>query len=89
MPIPTKRKTINPDIKLYHVFKLNSVLYTVFDQEMDTPIWYGALQDIERTVRSIKEKVKGSYVVYYDLKQSKNGSYYEKNIIKTTTHNPK
>lgn len=89
MPKPTKRKTINPNIKLYHVFKMSDILYVVFDQEMDTPIWYGALQDIERTVRSIKQNVKGSYVVYYDIKTSKTDTHFEKNIVKTTTHNPK
>lgn len=86
MTKPPQLKAIDPNIKIYYVFKINNILYAVYDLQMIMPIQYGSLQVVETAVTSIKKHVKGSYVFYLD---SDHNVGYKKNDIKTRTHNSK
>ena len=85
MTKPPQLKPIDPSIKIYYVFKLNNILYAVYDIQMIMPIQYGSLQVVESTVKSIKTNVVGSYVFYLD-NDTTNG--FKKSDVKTRTHNP-
>jgi hypothetical protein len=85
MTKPPQLKSIDPNLKIYYVFKLSNILYAVYDSQMIMPIQYGSLQIVESTVKSIKANVKASYVFYLDNDTTQG---FKKSDVKTRTHNP-
>jgi hypothetical protein len=59
-------------------------MYILYDNLMDMPIQYGALNIIMPAVHSIKKNVKGSFIIFYDRDSE---MAFKKNLIKTTTNN--
>lgn len=85
MTKPPQLKPLDPNVKIYYVFKLSNILYAVYDFQMIMPIQYGSLQIVESTVKSIKKNVQNSYVYYLDTDSNEG---FKISDIKTRTHNP-
>ena len=59
---PLRYHYINPKITLYFVFKINTVLYSLFDVEFDMPLAYGDFSKIQAVLNNIN---KDSTIFYY------------------------
>lgn len=79
-------KTIDWKQTLYHLFKLSSTIYALYDDEMDMPVKYGSLSVVNPTIESIKKHVKDVFIVYYD-RDLQDKSSFKKNILKTRVNN--
>lgn len=82
-------KPIDPSQKIYHLFKLSTILYVLYDDLMDRPIQYGSLNKIQPTANSIKNNIKGSITIYYDKDITDNTISFKKNPLKTRMNNNK
>ena len=80
-------KSIDKNQKIYHYFKLSTVIYALFDDEMDMPVMYGSLNKIQTTVDSLHKHIPGVFIIYYDRDLQEKTSF-KKNITKTRTNNP-
>lgn len=73
---------IDPKGVQYHMFKLNSVLWSLFDIEFDMPLAYGSLSKVQAVINKVNEtsviyyyhedvSVKNSFKVWYVYKNKK------------------
>ena len=63
-----KFKQIDKKQVLYHYFKIDEGIYSLFDDEMDYPVVYGSKNLVEATVKNLR---KDAYVLFYK-KNNKN-----------------
>lgn len=80
-------KPIDKNQTLYHLFKLSTVLYALYDDEMDMPIQYGSLNLISAATDSIRKNIKGVKIIYYDRDLSDKITL-KRNDTKTRVNNP-
>ena len=78
------KKSIYVKQVLYHFFKLSNTMYILYDNLMDLPIQYGALNTVMPAVHSVKKNVKDSFIIFYD-RDSKMA--FKRNDIKTAANN--
>lgn len=79
-------KPIDKNQILYHLFKLNTVKYALYDDEMDMPIQYGSLNLITAATQSLKKHIKNVRIVYYDRDLSDKMTFKD-NQTKTRINN--
>lgn len=73
-------KKINPEEKIFYVFELNTITFSIFDSKLDQAIYHGNWNMTSGIIRSIKEKMKDASIYYYvinrdELKLDKQWSY--------------
>jgi len=66
-----KFKKINPKEKNFYVFETSSVTFSVFDSQLDFPIYTGSWNMCEGIIKNIKKHMPKSSIYYYDA--TKNG----------------
>lgn len=79
-------KSIDKNQKIYHYFKLSTIIYALFDDEMDMPVMYGSLNKVETTVESLRKHIPEVFIVYYDRDLQEKTSF-KKNMTKTRINN--
>jgi len=79
-------KPIDKNQVLYHLFKLNTVKYALYDDEMDMPIQYGSLNLVSAATKSLRQHIKNVRIIYYDRDLSDKMTFKE-NDIKTRMNN--
>jgi len=80
------KKPIDVKQKIYHFFKRSDVYYILYDDLMDLPIQYGALNVVLPAVHSVQKNVEGSFVIFYE-RDTKHG--WKRNDGKTNMNNRK
>jgi len=81
-------KSIDKNQKNYHLFKLSTVLYALYDDEMDMPIQYGSLNKIDAAITSLKKHIPGIFIFYYDRDITDKAKLsFKKNPMKTRVNN--
>ena len=72
---PLRYHYVGKDETIYHVFKLSSVLYVLWDSDIKTPIVYGSNQKLQAV---INKTPKGSTIYYYkeDLSVKNSFKFY-------------
>jgi len=78
------KKPIDVKQTLYHFFKLSNTMFILYDNLMDMPIQFGALNTVMPAVHSVKKHVKNSFVIFYE-KDSKMA--FKRNDVKTSINN--
>lgn len=73
-------KKINPEEKIFYVFELNTITFSIFDSSLDQAIYHGNWNIASGIIRSIKENMKDASIYYYvinrgELKLDKQWSY--------------
>jgi hypothetical protein len=64
-----KYKPINPKEKTFYIFEVNSKKFSVFDSQLDIPIYSGTWNMCEGIIRSIKKNMPSSSIYYYTVKK--------------------
>ena len=81
-------KPVDKNQKNYHLFKLSTTLYALYDDEMDMPTQYGSLNKVDAAVTSLKKHIPGIFIVYYDRDiAEKTKLSFKKNLMKTRVNN--
>lgn len=60
-----KFKTINKTGKIFYVFEISNTLFSVFDSEIDIPIYFGSWNMCSNIIVSLKTHVKDVQIYYY------------------------
>lgn len=81
-------KSVDWKQKIYHMFKLSNSLYVLYDDEMDMPIKYGALNDVTPVINSLRKHISGVFIIYYD-RDLQDKISFKKNLLKTRVNNEK
>lgn len=65
-----KFKKINPKESTFFVFETSQKSFSVFDSQLDDPIYYGSWNMCEGIVKNIKKHMKGASIYYYAKEKS-------------------
>ena len=65
---------------------MSTVVYALYDDELDMPIQYGSLNKVDAAVQSLRKYIKDVYIVYYDRDLSFKESF-KRNDTKTRVNN--
>jgi len=65
-----KFKKINPKEQTFFVFETSQRSYSIFDSQMDEPIYYGSWNMCEGVVKNIKKHMKDASIFYYSKEKS-------------------
>lgn len=61
-----KLKQINPKETVFYIFEINNTTFSIFDSQLDIPIYHGKWNMCEGIIKSIKKNMKSSSIYYYD-----------------------
>ncbi len=77
-----KFKKINKKEKVFYVFEISSTKFSIFDSNMDYPIYHGSWNMCEGIIKNIKKYSPKSSIYYYDVNknQLKLSSFWSYNI---------
>lgn len=64
-----KFKPLNSNEKNFYIFEISSKKYSVFDSQLDIPIYSGTWNMCEGIIKSIKKHMPSSSIYYYDVKK--------------------
>jgi|TARA_S200002703_G_scaffold30656_1_gene26621 hypothetical protein len=65
-----KFKKINPKEKIFYVFELSSVKFSIFDSYIDYPIYHGNWNMCESIIKNIKKSNPKVSLYFYDAKKN-------------------
>ena len=65
-----KFKNINPSETVFFIFETTSKKYSVFDSEIDLPIYVGSWNMTAGIIRSLKKDVKNLTIYYYSKEKT-------------------
>ena len=68
-------KKINPKEKEFYVFETSTITFSIFDGELNEPIYFGSWQMCEGIIKNLKKHIKNVSIFYYT--KEKNGHLRE------------